>query len=627
MAFTANSSWTRIVPVLVSVVFFPLFGAELYVSPKGNARGDGSRDAPWSLERAFTGTGINPGDTLYLLGGTYLAASKDYYYRSYIKGEADKPVTVRPFGNERVVIDGGIDIREPWTIFRDLEVMSSLPPRQTLEVGPFPSDIPQPSGFWVVAPNTKLINNVVHDESTGISAWRDAPNSEFHGNIVYYHGWRGPDRAHGHGVYMQNNDGRKVLQENITFQQFGIGLQFYSTDNSFVDNFQLEGNVIFSSGLMGGLPTRNIHLGGGRVAANPVIRENFTYFDTAVDLGGDNNVGYYPDGAGCSNLIMEKNVFVSGTLALTLFKSSPARIADNLFYGGQRNFRAADFPSNTYVDNKSRPKGANIYVRPNLYEPGRANVTIYNWDRRDSVAVDLAPAKLPEGALFEVRDVQNYFGPPALSGRYRAGQSLMFPMTLTAVATPIGNTPIPPKHTEKEFGSFVVRPIRSTGAGFRQEVEAEIAYRSGPVTQVDEGGSQSGSHVRFDAADDGLVAFGFELPREDYYAIWCRVRAVSAQTDALTVEIDEKLVDTFDTAESGAPGWQWVRLNGRAGIAPLQLDPRLPLLAAGRHVVSFRGKDAGVEFDTFLITDDLDFVPGRPTPASTPEDETGPDTL
>ena len=109
MTFAANSSWTRIVPVLASVVFFPLFGAELYVSPKGNARGDGSREAPWSLERAFTGTGINPGDTLYLLGGTYFAASKDYYYRSYIKGEADKPVTVRPFGNERVVIDGGID--------------------------------------------------------------------------------------------------------------------------------------------------------------------------------------------------------------------------------------------------------------------------------------------------------------------------------------------------------------------------------------------------------------------------------------------------------------------------------------------------------------------------------------
>ena len=48
-----------------------------------------------------------------------------------------------------------------------------------------------------------------------------------------------------------------------------------------------------------------------------------------------------------------------------------------------RASRRADFANNTYYS--ARPTGTKVFVRPNKYEPGRANITIYNWDKAATV--------------------------------------------------------------------------------------------------------------------------------------------------------------------------------------------------------------------------------------------------
>src|SRR6185437_8871425 len=35
-----------------------------------------------------------------------------------------------------------------------------------------------------------------------------------------------------------------------------------------------------------------------------------------------------------------------------------------------------------------KPSGVRVFVRPNRYEPGRAHVVVYNWDRADTVEID-----------------------------------------------------------------------------------------------------------------------------------------------------------------------------------------------------------------------------------------------
>jgi hypothetical protein len=106
-----------------------------------------------------------------------------------------------------------------------------------------------------------------------------------------------------------------------------------------------------------------------------------------------------------------------------------------------------------------------VFVRPNQYEKGRAHVAIFNWNRQDSVDVDLSQVLLA-GEDYEIRDAQNYFGAPVARGVYN-GSPVKVPMTLEVVAEPVGNIPVKPPHSAPQFGAFVVlRPGGNVSPGF-----------------------------------------------------------------------------------------------------------------------------------------------------------------
>ena len=50
-----------------------------------------------------------------------------------------------------------------------------------------------------------------------------------------------------------------------------------------------------------------------------------------------------------------------------------------------------------------------VLVRPNKYEPGRANLCVYNWASQKAVDADLSAVGLKTGDRYAVRDVQNFF--------------------------------------------------------------------------------------------------------------------------------------------------------------------------------------------------------------------------
>src|SRR5207249_4518942 len=60
-------------------------------------------------------------------------------------------------------------------------------------------------------------------------------------------------------------------------------------------------------------------------------------------------------------------------------------------------------------------QGTKVFVRPNRYETGRANIIVYNWDHLSSVPVDVSSV-LASNAAYEVRNAQDFFAPPVLSG-------------------------------------------------------------------------------------------------------------------------------------------------------------------------------------------------------------------
>src|SRR5205823_14806123 len=88
------------------------------------------------------------------------------------------------------------------------------------------------------------------------------------------------------------------------------------------------------------------------------------------------------------------------------------------------------------------PPEPRVFVRPKQYEPGRANVIIYNWTRQGSVPVDLSGV-LEVGDRFEVHNVQDLWGTPVISGTYGGG-AVSLPMNGVTPPQPIGGSPVAP---------------------------------------------------------------------------------------------------------------------------------------------------------------------------------------
>jgi hypothetical protein len=429
--------------------------AEWYVTANGSDSGAGTQSSPMSLTKALSGsTPARAGDTIWLRGGTYLGS-----YTTYLSGTASAPIVIRAYPGERVVLDGNnaaakqsgvvLSIYGANTTWWGFEIMSSDSSRDF-------SDGPHiPVGVLVnESQNIKLINLIVHDlPGAGFGVWTENTGAEVYGCLVYNVGSNHWD----HGIYVQNQNGTKRIADNIIVNAASHGIHGYGSDSAYLDNITLEGNTVYESGWLGGAYERNILLGGGRVAQNPVIVSNYTYYRGTS--GGNSNIGY---SAGAANAVVKNNYWIGGNVAARMIFSG-GDVTGNFFSGAlDPSDTASRWPNNTFVS--SRPTTGNaIFVRKNTYEAGRAHITIYNWARAGSVAVSLAQAGLNVGDAFEVRDAMNYFGAPVATGTYDGSSSVSIPMSNLTAAAPIGNNLTAPVHTAPQFGAFVL--VRTSGGG------------------------------------------------------------------------------------------------------------------------------------------------------------------
>ena len=436
--------------------------ADFYASPSGSASGTGSISSPWDLQTALNQTTARPGDTIWMRGGKYAGT-----YSSYLNGTASAPIIVRQYPGERATIDGGnsgwksiLMVSGSYTWYWGFEVMSSDPNRVSTQTGSNPTDIGRGNLVTEQTSRTgaglRFINLVLHDiQDAGL--WKEAINSEFYGSIIYYDGWNAPDRGHGHGLYLQNLTGTMLIKDNIIFENFQNGIQCYGGNSAYLNNFDIEGNTIFNNGSIVASPANNIIIGGGVVAQNPVVDDNALYY-TAWGNGINVNMGYYPYGLGASNPQMVGNYAGNGEYDLNSANSGTT-MTGNGIYSSLVNWTSSQFPSNTFYS--AKPAAAKVIVRPNDYEPGRANITVYNWNLAPTVSVDVTGILAP-GQAYEVRNAQDWFGAPVVSGTYD-GSPLVLPMTGLSVAIPVG-WPAPPA-SGPEFNVFVVLPkTAATGA-------------------------------------------------------------------------------------------------------------------------------------------------------------------
>ncbi|HEX8116261.1 MAG TPA: hypothetical protein VF521_03245, partial [Pyrinomonadaceae bacterium] len=295
-------------------------GAQFYVAPDGKAEGDGSRNRPWDLASALSKQSkAKPGDTIWMRGGAYKGS-----FKSRLAGTPEKPILVAQFTNERATIDGSLTVDGEWTTFWGFEVMNSDTDRNR----------ERPTGVEVNGAHTKFVNLVVHDCGNGFGFWSSAVDSELYGNIVYHNGWRETDRGHGHGVYAQNEEGTKLVRDNLIFRQYGWGVHAY-TEEGALKGLQFEGNVSFDNGAPAGARYDNILVGGRQPAERVALVSNYTY---ETDGGGESkpNVRLHYKAPDNRDLTARDNYFAGGSPVASVADWLSVTMEGNTFYGTGR---------------------------------------------------------------------------------------------------------------------------------------------------------------------------------------------------------------------------------------------------------------------------------------------------
>ena len=472
-------------------------GRGYYAAPDGMRAGDGSLAQPWDLATALGGAGVvGPGDTIWLRGGTYHPAEEGAF-RSTVEGTAGHPVVVRQYPGERAILDGAgtpsgfsvLNVEGPWTVFWGFEVTNTDATRITTSTA---TDF-RANGVSNYASHTRFVNLVIHDGGVGFYTDPLQSDVEIAGCVIYNNGWQGPDRGHGHGLYLMSNSGPVVARDNVVFNQFGYGVHAYADPGWRLVNIRVEGNVAFNNGTLADNSTAaNILLGGNEPASGDVLENNATYFASSDTSSTNVRIGW--NAARNGSMQLQGNYFVGGGPVLEVGNWSSAAVTENSFVGtdslrllisltdsapagqlwSQNIFDAApgvrawSFRDSIYTFDvwervtgligagdvvSGLPGPTRVIVRPNPYEAGRANIVVYNWSDQAAVAVDLTRV-LSLGATYEIRNVQNLFGPPVVAGTYRGG-AVTLPLSGVAPPSPIGIASRAPA-TGTRFNVYIV---------------------------------------------------------------------------------------------------------------------------------------------------------------------------
>lgn len=479
---------------------------DFWVSPKGNARGTGEFKNPWDLQTALNQSGqVMPGDTIWLREGIYSGI-----FTSNLNGTAPAPIIVRNYAGERATIDragadatgqAALTVNGSFVWFWGLEVTNSYPDRS--RTSPFTGTVRGwrgPGVYVQRGTGFKFINMVIHDNNTGIYDKEDA--TEIYGCLIYFNG----NNAFGHGLYIGNQSGTKSVKDCLIFDNAGLGIQSYSANpTSHQKGIYIQGNAAFNNGAitLDDQNSTNILVGAetGVPAERVTVLDNYIYDATSVAANKSKGLRLGQLDRNNKDAIVRDNYIAcrvplsvlwwqavefrrntlytrgtSGDLQMPNGVSPSAyRWDDNIYISGRPEGPIFTFGKNTGLNRRSwlqqarldsssqviqnaslRPTGVKAFVRPNIYEPGRGHIIVFNWDLKGWVRVDVSSVGLHAGDKFEIRDAQNYFGPPLVSGTYD-GKPIGLPMDLTQVTRPVGNVERMPGHTAPEFAAFVIQ--------------------------------------------------------------------------------------------------------------------------------------------------------------------------
>jgi hypothetical protein len=320
----------------------------------------------------------------------------------------------------------------------------------------------------------------------------EATNAEVYGSIVYNNG---RTDNFDHGIYCASRSSA-LLKDNVVFDNWAVGIQCFSKPENdpeaALQNIHLDGNASFNNSVWG-VPRVDIFVGGLVPASGITVDQNYTYRTNfsnteVVDVGYNlvvnedvvltNNYfvgGWSHVGAWTSAIVTGNTLFnfTNGGMLWNLGDLNGQTWRDNTFLGdptavawrydtnaatpfdGWRTLTGLASPGRYTGD---APTGVKIVVRPNQYEPGRANIIVYNWAQQRTVSVDVSGVLFP-GDHYVVQHAQDFYGTPIASGVYTGG-ALELPMVSITPPTPLGTSTPPAPVTGPTFNVFVLLTMK-----------------------------------------------------------------------------------------------------------------------------------------------------------------------
>jgi len=456
----------------------------IFASPNGTPNASGTENDPLDLQTALSNNNIvQDGDTLWLMEGTYKGT-----FTSELRGSENAPIKVKPYPGKRVTIDttnastgAGLLVNGTWTYYYGIEVTSYDGKRvSTVDNSSNPSDITLNGGVSVIGSTNKIINFVSHDNASGIDAWSKRQDgftgidTETYGSIIYNNGWSAQPadgsygRGHGHAIYTQNFDGIKKITNNVIFYGFGTGIHAYQTgkveQNGIlrgIENFDIQDNTWFLTGasdIRKGMKKYDCLVGGYQPVKNLIMKNNQGYSDSGKTvLGWASNykdVPFNNEGASLENNYLSERLEVRVD-----WDPNSVKMKDNTVFGGTSiDANHLNDQGGNALDATQPTSGKKIFYIKNAYDPRRGRITIFNYDRDATVAVDLSQI-MKVGAAYRVHSVFDLYGEPILHGVYTGG-TIDIPMGTVSPPQPYGLegaiNPDEGDDPKELFGVFIV---------------------------------------------------------------------------------------------------------------------------------------------------------------------------
>jgi len=370
-------------------------GRDIFVSPGGRRSGSGSRADPMTLDRALTASlTIKPGDTVWLLGGSYESPShvepappplkppdpnedlKDlvlpslddvdagedllgepvddtsvekfltverrrtpwkarkvmrHYFTSLLSGTPTAPIIVRAVPGERVVLLGGLKAKGAHTWFWGFEIGEPPGRANSRDVA---------SAVELTCRGGRLINLHIHGHMRGPAMADTSQNDrEIYGCIMHDLGYWPDIPTHtegfqpGIGVGLTPAGAVTRITDNVVFGGYGINVLAPAWDQ-LMHNVHLEGNFLLTAGSkQAGWSARNLQMNWHDPNWRVSLIDNVLY----QPPGARENlvsVGYSPlMGTQSGVLVMTGNLVDGGNVALDLGTWNSVRFTGNVIRG------------------------------------------------------------------------------------------------------------------------------------------------------------------------------------------------------------------------------------------------------------------------------------------------------